>query len=139
VKLSGSGIVGFLVLSLLLLAGPVTAQTTVMPVGDSITQGVGGECSYRRPLSQMLIENMCNVTFVGSRNSAGGNQSTATEACAPQNNPHEAISGFRAEQILTNIGARVNTYQPDVVLLHIGSNRPSQFPAIQQRQSRHVC
>jgi len=111
-------------LSALVVAEEVKAQTTsIMAMGDSITQGVRGECGYRRALSQALLKNpQCDVTYVGSRSGAGDNSNAPTAVCAPQNTPHEATPGFRADQLLATVGARVTTFQPDVVLLHAGSN-----------------
>ena len=114
----------------LLLSGQANAQIRIMPAGDSITQGFGNVCSYRRPLSQALIQNACNVQFVGSRTTAGGNASSTgpISVCAAQNTDHQAVSGDRADQILnnsrynfTNELNRLNR-EPDIVLLHIGSN-----------------
>jgi len=107
-----------------LLPIQLAAQTlSVMPMGDSITQGVRGECGYRRALSQALSKNpQCTVSFVGSRNGSGNNSNMATDVCAAQNTPHESIPGIRADQFLTTIDTRIASYQPDVVLLHVGSN-----------------
>ena len=113
----------------LLLSGQAWAQVSIMPLGDSITQGIRGECSYRRPLSQALIENACNVDFVGSRITAGAGSSTNNPpiaVCAPQNTDHQGVSGYRADQILDNnqyvFTDELGNRQPDIVLLHIGSN-----------------
>ncbi len=112
----------------LLHVGQAIAQVRIMPVGDSITQGFGNVCSYRRPLSQALIANACSVDFVGSRMTAGGSASSTTPnaVCAAQNTDHQAVSGDRADQILNNarynFTNELNNRQPDVVLLHIGSN-----------------
>jgi len=129
VKSPKSNFVRFLFVVAVLMAGPAHAQTTIMTVGDSVTQGVRGECSYRRPLSQALLENACNVNFVGSRTTAGAGgvaNDPPIPVCAPQNTNHQAISGFRADQILNNtsynFADELNTRQPDIVVLHIGSN-----------------
>jgi len=121
-----------------MFSGQAAAQVSIMAVGDSITQGIGhadlndgviGKCSYRRPLSQALNKNSCDVNFVGSRKTAGTGGSVNADPiqiCAPQNTNHQAISGYRAEQILNNtaydFSSELNTKQPDIVLLHIGSN-----------------
>jgi len=107
-----------------LLSTQATAQSiSVMPMGDSITQGVRGECGYRRALAQALSKNPgCAVNFVGSRSGSGDNSNVPTSVCEAQNTPHEAIPGIRADQFLDIIDNRISTYQPDVVLLHVGSN-----------------
>jgi len=119
------------------LSGQAMAQVSIMPVGDSITQGIRGECSYRRPLSQALIENSCNVDFVGSRITAGTGGTANSQpiaVCAPQNTDHQAISGYRADQILNNtqynFTNELNNRQPDIVLLHIGSNDINQNQSV---------
>jgi len=113
----------------LYLSAQVAAQESIIVVGDSITQGVRGECSYRRPLSQALAENSCGVTFVGSRITAGNNgvaNNPPIAVCAPQNTNHLGISSYRADQILStsayNFNNELNNGQVDIVLLHIGSN-----------------
>jgi len=129
VKLSNIWTVVLAAVMFSMLPGQSMAQVSIMAVGDSITQGVRGDCSYRRPLSQALIQNSCNVNFVGPRMTAG-NFGTANlpplPNCAPQNTNHLAISGYRANQILSNsaydFDTELNTKQPDIVLLHIGSN-----------------
>jgi len=110
--------------SSLLLPAKLAAQNiTVMPMGDSITQGVRGECGYRRALSQALSKNpQCDVSFVGSRSGSGDNSNTAIDICEAQNTPHESIPGIRADQFLNTIDSHITTYQPNVVLLHVGSN-----------------
>lgn len=107
-----------------LLPAQAAAQTvSIMPMGDSITQGVRGECGYRRALSQALSKNpQCNVSFVGSRSGSGDNSNVATSVCDAQNTPHESTPGIRADQLLSSINSRLNNHQPDVVLLHAGSN-----------------
>ena len=107
-----------------LLPAHLAANTfSVMPMGDSITQGVRGECGYRRALSQALLKNpQCAVNFVGSRSGAGDNSNVQTDVCAAQNSPHQAIPGIRAEQLLNTIDSHITNHQPDVVMLHIGSN-----------------
>jgi len=112
-----------LAVSFLLPAHLAANTLSVMQMGDSITQGVRGECGYRRALSQALSKNPgCAVNFVGSRSGAGDNSNTPTDVCEVQNNPHEATPGIRAEQLLTKIDSRITQYQPDIVMLHIGSN-----------------
>jgi len=112
-----------LAVSFLLPAHLAANTLSVMQMGDSITQGVRGECGYRRALSQALSKNPgCAVNFVGSRSGAGDNSNTPIDVCKAQNNPHEATPGIRAEQLLNTIDSRINNEQPDVVMLHIGSN-----------------
>jgi len=109
-----------------IMHGQVAAQIAIMPMGDSITEGFSGACSYRRALSQAIIKNACNVNFVGSRSTAGAIDGSSIPACEAQNTKHQAVSGYRADQILSNpkfdLVEELNTHKPDIVLLHIGSN-----------------
>ncbi len=104
--------------------GPVK----IMAVGDSITHGVDSVPSYRQEFTALLQAASCNFTMVGSQltseNTNGDSQAYI--------GAHEGYSGHRADHFLTghvsssgsNPGIRVSmeTYTPDVVLLHLGSN-----------------
>jgi lysophospholipase L1-like esterase len=86
----------------------------VMPMGDSITWGQGSSTNsgYRGPLWLRL------------RNEAGyapdfvGTQTSGTIG-DPDNEGHK---GWQIDQLQANATTWINTYQPDVVLLHIGTN-----------------
>ncbi|MFJ3878054.1 SGNH/GDSL hydrolase family protein [Streptomyces sp. NPDC090077] len=81
-----------------------------MPLGDSITQGVGSStgAGYRGPLEQLLGQ---DVDFVGSQR--GG----------PIPDPnHEGHSGYMIGQLGDGIDGWLALAQPDVVLLHAGIN-----------------
>jgi lysophospholipase L1-like esterase len=92
--------------------------TRIMPLGDSITQGNTQTNSYRRPLWRLLEAAGAKVDFVGSETSNNG---------GPPPNPdfdldHEGHWGWRADQVLAMIDAWARAQQPDVVLVHLGSN-----------------
>ena len=106
---------------------PAPARTLkIMPVGDSITHGVSTEntTSYRDPLSRLLNNANCRYEYVGSQRT-NYNHSTFVS-------PHEAYFGHRADHFLTGLNNRAGdnrgivdsmaSFNPDVVLLHIGSN-----------------
>lgn len=86
----------------------------VMPMGDSITWGQGSSTNsgYRGPLWLRL------------RNEAGyapdfvGTQISGTIGDAD----NEGHRGWQIDQLQANATTWINTYQPDVVLLHIGTN-----------------
>jgi lysophospholipase L1-like esterase len=86
----------------------------VMPMGDSITWGQGSSTNsgYRGPLWLRL------------RNEAGyapdfvGTQTSGTIGDAD----NEGHRGWQIDQLQANATTWINTYQPDVVLLHIGTN-----------------
>jgi lysophospholipase L1-like esterase len=87
----------------------------IMPLGDSITRGVYGspvkKWGYRQPLYVSLTNGGYNFDFVGSQ--------TDGNFPDPQ---HEGHDGWQADNILPYLPSWLNTRQPDVVLLHIGTN-----------------
>lgn len=103
---------------------PVTPERIVMAVGDSITHGFRGNASYRKPLVQLLDNAGCKYKLVGSQTTTFGNNAFT--------GPHESYSGHKADHFLTGhttsagvnrgIAHSIAAYNPDVVLLHIGSN-----------------
>jgi lysophospholipase L1-like esterase len=105
------------------LATPARASVTtrparVMPLGDSITYGVGSSTgsSYRADLWRRLVTQAgYNVDFVGSQQSG---------SLPDQDN--EGHSGWRIDQIAASVDGWLSTYRPDVILLHIGTNDMNQ-------------
>ena len=122
-----------LVLASLLLCFPVPApaETTpapiaessqkvslkIMPLGDSITFGTPDRSygGYRRLLGILLAKDGYIIDFVGSQRS--GNRTVRD----PDNEGHP---GWTIAQIKSGIDANgwLETYQPDIILLHIGTN-----------------
>ncbi|MEV5340769.1 ricin-type beta-trefoil lectin domain protein [Streptomyces sp. NPDC052676] len=98
-------------------AAPASAAPTtplrVMPLGDSITWGVGSSTGngYREPLWNMLAADGHPVDFVGTLR--GGSMSD------PDNEGH---SGYRIDQIAALADVPLTRYRPNVVTLHIGTN-----------------
>jgi lysophospholipase L1-like esterase len=94
--------------------GSVASTTLrIMPLGDSITVGVGspGKNGYRTDLQRRLREAGMPVDFVGS-------QSEGTVGDLD----HEGHGGWTIERIAGIAGQRLAEYEPDVVLLHAGTN-----------------
>ncbi|MFE6620047.1 ricin-type beta-trefoil lectin domain protein [Streptomyces sp. NPDC057740] len=85
----------------------------VMPLGDSITWGVGSSTGngYRGPLWNQLSADGHPLDFVGTVR--GGSMSD------PDNEGH---SGYRIDQIAALADASLTRYRPNVVTLHIGTN-----------------
>lgn len=100
---------------LLMLAGASSyAQNLrIMPMGDSITEGIGNPNgnSYRAPLYDSLINEVSQLDYVG--NSRDGNFSD------PENEGH---SGWKINDIAGIANATLIQYRPNIVLLHIGTN-----------------
>lgn len=91
---------------------------TIMPLGDSITQGYRGRDSYRRDLWLKLIEAGADVDFVGSMK----NNFTGAPAHKDFDMDHEGHWGWRADQILEKIDSWAARFKPDIVLMHLGTN-----------------
>jgi len=112
-------------LLLALFAVSATAQTPpirIMPMGDSITDGssndspdgVGG---YRGALYTLLTNAGYNVQSVGTL--------TINSQLLPDiQKPHEGHSGWRIDQLYDNVIGWFGAIaaDPDVILLHIGTN-----------------
>jgi lysophospholipase L1-like esterase len=89
----------------------------IMPLGDSITYGEGivGYGGYRNLLGALLESDGYIIDFVGSQRSG--------EDVLPDAD-NEGHPGWRISNIRDAIDSEgwLETYQPDVILLHIGSN-----------------
>jgi hypothetical protein len=110
----------------------VYATIRIMPLGDSITQGTSSgeplidrQVSYRKALWDKLFAAGDDVDFVGSRNS--GSEIFGDIDLAD----HEGHPGWRDDEILNGrISAPEEgkliewllTHQPDIILVHIGTN-----------------
>jgi lysophospholipase L1-like esterase len=91
----------------------------VMPLGDSITDGLTVPGGYRIDLWQKLVAAGYRVDFVGSL--SNGPSSLG-------DHDHEGHSGWRIDQIDATIVTWLRTYQPRTILLHIGTNDMFQNP-----------
>ncbi|MCU0574508.1 MAG: GDSL-type esterase/lipase family protein [Syntrophobacteraceae bacterium] len=94
----------------------------IMPLGDSITKGSSSGViepelmvSYRKKLWEDLTAGLYNVELVGTLvNGEGhGNDSYAL---------HEGHSGFTADQLAAVLPTSLQLTEPEVVLLHVGTN-----------------
>ncbi|MGW1281346.1 GDSL-type esterase/lipase family protein [Streptomyces tsukubensis] len=83
----------------------------VMPLGDSITLGVGSSTrtGYRPGLANRLTGAAGTVRFVGSQADADGTR-------------HEGHSGWRIDQLQAHIETWLAEAKPNVITLHIGTN-----------------
>lgn len=89
-----------------------------MPLGDSITEAYDGQASYRYWLWHKLIEAGYAVDFVGSQNAVYQGQPAFTDF----DRDHEGHWGWRVDQILEQVSTWAAAAQPDVVLIHLGTN-----------------
>jgi lysophospholipase L1-like esterase len=121
-----SRILAIAVLAAVALIAPAAAHGAVitgrplriMPLGDSITWGVGSSTtsSYRTALWQRLVNDAgIAVDYVGSGQSG-----------SLPDTDNEGHSGWRIEQLTASIDGWIAASQPDVILLHIGTNDMNQ-------------
>jgi len=108
---------------LLGLLTSTSAQTKIMPLGDSITwDWYYGDSrtdayrhSYRSYLWYLLNDHAYDVDFVGTRSNG--------EAVSPEfDGDNEAYTGYATFQIEPLIYSALQETSPDVILLHIGTN-----------------
>ena len=98
----------------------ICIPTKIMPVGDSITYGVGEVLDnslmvgYRKFLWDELVKNDYVVDFVGTLNSG--------DAFTTFDTNHEGRGGWTASQIASNIYQWLEANPADIILLHIGTN-----------------
>lgn len=133
-------------------ASSATAIGEILPLGDSITDGVGGTGGGYRARLYLLLNNAGDqFKFVGSAT----NNSTAALSAAGQNH-HEGHSGYRIDQIDGDLTGLVSSAPdnsngghwldggngtgrvaifPDLILLHIGSNDAAQGRTAAQMQA----
>jgi lysophospholipase L1-like esterase len=89
-----------------------------MPLGDSITQGNTQTDSYRRQLWKLFQDARLDVDFVGSERDNNGGPPPSNDF----DRDHEGHWGWRADEVLGSIEGWARSAQPDVVLIHLGSN-----------------
>ena len=132
-------VVGFLMLFCLALVSPNlpspqapivranSALIKIMPLGDSITYGVGSSTGggYRLQLWDDLRVRGFPVDFVGS----------VKRGPASFDRENEGLPGWKINQIAAKVVTWLMTYRPNIILLHIGTNDffknddPAQAPA----------
>ena len=113
-----SVLVGFiLVLTGLSASAQSSVNLRLMPIGDSITSGFQSTTAngYRGPLRAALVAQVATVDFVGSIQD--GKMADAD---------HEGHSGYRIDQIAPLLNGALNTYRPNIITLHIGTNDMNQ-------------
>jgi lysophospholipase L1-like esterase len=85
----------------------------IFPLGDSITDGFGVPGGYRIKLWSLIQNLGATIDFVGSLTNGPSELG---------DKDHEGHSGWRTDQIDSNINGWMDTYRPRIVLLHIGTN-----------------
>lgn len=95
----------------------------ILPLGDSITDGIGFSGGYRVELFRQALEAGKNITYVGG--SMNGPNEVGGETF-PRN--HEGHSGWTVQQIADIVPAPALDEEPHIILLHIGTNDMYQTP-----------
>ncbi len=91
-----------------------------MPLGDSITDGYFVPGGYRIDLQPAMESRGYAIEFVGSL-------SNGPDTLLSQH--HEGHSGWRIEEICDQVVEWLQTFQPDIILLLIGTNDiPQLYP-----------
>lgn len=97
---------------------PASGPCKILPLGDSITDGVGGSGgAYRVELFRQATLNNKNITFVGTK--ANGPTSVDGKSF-PRN--HEGNSGWSINQIANIVPSPALNSDPHIILLMIGTN-----------------
>jgi lysophospholipase L1-like esterase len=93
----------------------ISSTTKVMPLGDSITDGVGVENGggYRTELWRLITAQALSIDFVGSMMNG--------PAALPDKN-HEGHSGWEIALLAQNANPWLTSFRPELVLLMIGTN-----------------
>ena len=92
-----------------------------MPLGDSITDGIGSSGGYRVELFRQSGVDKKALTFVGQKKNG---PTTVDSRSFPQN--HEGYSGYTIDQITQLVEKALTSNPPHIVLLMIGTNDISQ-------------
>ncbi len=112
-----------------------SSNTRIVCIGDSITEGIEGTpgtVSYRRTLWHLITNNgFKTVDFVGSLNgcwplsppnNGPAMHGTGTPDFVDYDMDHEGWVGYPAEYLANAISAHMNSYTPDIALIHLGHN-----------------
>jgi len=98
--------------------GSAARTAKIMPLGDSITASSQGLPSYRYYLWHQALDKGYRIDLVGSQHGVSNGPSASTDF----DMDHEGHSGWRADQILTQIQGWATAASPDLVLIHLGTN-----------------
>ena len=107
-------LLSFIIAVTVLSSTAFAQQIRIMPLGDSITHGEHGSSpigGFRDDLADLLLDAAINFDLVGTLNDG--------TYYYPW---HEGHPGKTAEYLAANIATWLNAKQPNIVLLHIGTN-----------------
>ena len=89
----------------------------ILPLGDSLTAGIGYEGGYRVSLFELARAAGKSITFTGSLQNG---PKLAAGVAFPRH--HEGRSGWKIEEIMTTVPKPALRTVPHIVLLHVGTN-----------------
>ncbi|XYH93276.1 SGNH/GDSL hydrolase family protein [Sorangium sp. So ce1128] len=97
---------------------PETGPCKILPLGDSITFGLGFDGGYRVELFHLAMQDDHEITFTGTQQMNG----PAMVDGVPFPRNHEGISGETIQQIANRVPTPALRDMPHIVLLHAGTN-----------------
>ncbi|HET9953785.1 MAG TPA: SGNH/GDSL hydrolase family protein [Polyangiaceae bacterium] len=103
---------------------PAGTPCKVLPLGDSITDGIGFSGGYRVELFHLANTDKKSITYLGG--SMNG-PSQVDGVTFPKN--HEGHSGWTIQQIDNIVPSPALQTTPHIILLHIGTNDMYQTPS----------
>ncbi|WP_437678219.1 SGNH/GDSL hydrolase family protein [Sorangium sp. So ce131] len=103
---------------------PETGPCKILPLGDSITFGLGFNGGYRVELFHLALEDDHEITFTGTQQMNGPTMVDGVPF--PRN--HEGISGQTIQQIADRVPTPALREVPHIVLVHAGTNDMYQTP-----------
>lgn len=104
-------------LAIAALQAAVAAPVTIMPLGDSITEGGTGFHVYRYPLMKKLIDAGYRVSFVGSKTTQPLPGSPLGALA------HEGYAGKNLAFIRERFETSYRAHPADILLVHAGHNQ----------------
>lgn len=96
---------------------PLDQPCRILPLGDSITWGIGSDGGYRVRLFQEACAAGKHITFVGAF--ANGPELVAGRDFPRQ---HGGVSGWTIDQVATTLSEPEASHTPHIVLLQVGTN-----------------
>jgi hypothetical protein len=100
---------------------PATGPCKILPLGDSITDGIGFSGGYRVELFHLALEDDHEITYVGGSMNGPSMVDGVTFPKA-----HEGHSGWTISQIDGIVPDPALNVAPNIILLHIGTNDMNQ-------------
>ena len=96
---------------------PTAKPVTIMPLGDSITEGGAGFYVYRYPLMEKLLAAGYNVAYVGSKTTRPVKNSPLGELA------HEGYGGTNVGFLKSKFDGLYRQNPADIILIHAGHNQ----------------